>query len=150
MARILIADDSEVTRKLLAATLGAHVGWSVCGEAVNGRNAILMAHDLKPDLVIMDLVMPMLDGLQASTEIAKSTPSVPIVIYSLQILPELEMEAKKYGVWAMVSKSADRNILIETVERLLASTQSPHTPQSSTSSHEILNQPAPEPTSEPE
>lgn len=122
MARILIADDSEITRKLLVATLASHEGWNVCGEAVNGRNAILMAHDLKPDLIVMDLVMPMLDGLQAATEIAKNAPALPIVIYSLQILPELEMEAKKYGVWALVSKSADRNVLIETVERLLTST----------------------------
>jgi DNA-binding NarL/FixJ family response regulator len=150
MARILIADDSEITRKLLAATLGTHEGWTVCGEAVNGRNAILMAHDLKPDLVIMDLVMPMLDGLQASAEIAKNAPSVPIVIYSLQILPELEMEAKKYGVWAMVSKSADRNILIETVERLLGSTQLPDNSKTSTTDHQVCDQATPEISSDPD
>jgi len=164
MARILIADDSEVTRKLLAATLGTHEGWTVCGEAVNGRNAILMAHDLKPDLVVMDLVMPMLDGLQAAAEIAKGAPAVPIVIYSLQILPELEIEAKKYGVWAMVSKSADRNVLIETVERLLASTQPQlppdtanllvePTPGASTSvptTNEVREKPSSESSTEPE
>jgi DNA-binding NarL/FixJ family response regulator len=144
MARILIADDSEITRKLLSAALGSHEGWTICGEAVNGRNAILMAHDLKPDLVIMDLVMPMLDGLQAAAEIAKGAPTVPIVLYSLQILPELEMEAKKYGVWALVSKSADRNVLIETLERLLAST----TPNAT--SHETQNKSSAESSAEPE
>lgn len=124
MARILIADDSVILRKQIAALIGSHPGWTVCGEAANGVSAVLKAHELKPDLVIMDLVMPMLDGLQSSTEIAKLHPTIPIVIYSLHLLPELEVEAKKYGVWALVSKSADQSLLIETVERLLAA--SPH------------------------
>jgi len=122
-----------------------------------------MAHNLKPDLVIMDLVMPMLDGLQAAAEIAKNAPTVPIVIYSLQIPPELEMEAKKYGVWAMVSKSADRNLLIETVERLLASTQqrppvatnlhmeaSPDASESVATEHELHNNQTSDSSAEPE
>jgi DNA-binding NarL/FixJ family response regulator len=150
MPRILIADDSEITRKLLSATLGSHEGWTICGEAVNGRNAILMAHDLKPDLVVMDLVMPMLDGLQAAAEIAKSAPTVPIVLYSLQILPELEMEAKKYGVWALISKSSDRTLLIETIERLLASAQHQGKSASATSNDESNSKPVSESSAEPE
>jgi DNA-binding NarL/FixJ family response regulator len=124
MARILIADDSELMQKQLVATVENHPSWSVCGTAANGVSAILKAHELKPDLVILDLVMPMLDGLQTAAEIAKLLPTVPIVIFSVQILPELEMEAKKYGVSAMISKSAEQNQLIETIERLLASPQS--------------------------
>ena len=120
VARILIADDSEVMRKQLATVIRDHPGWTVCGEAANGVSAILKAHELTPDLVIMDLVMPMLDGLQSSAEIAKLLPTIPIVIYSLHLLPEFELEAKKYGVWALVSKAADQSLLIETVERLLA------------------------------
>jgi DNA-binding NarL/FixJ family response regulator len=107
-------------RQQLTSAIGSHPGWTVCGEAANGVSAILKAHELKPDLVIMDLVMPMLDGLQSSSEIAKLLPTLPIVVYSLHILPELEMEAKKYGVWALVSKSAEQTLLIETMERLLA------------------------------
>jgi DNA-binding NarL/FixJ family response regulator len=114
MARILIADDSELMQKQLVVAVDSHDGWNVCGTAANGVSAILKAHELKPDLVILDLVMPMLDGLQTAAE---------IVIFSVQVLPELEVEAKKYGVWAMVSKSAEQNVLIETVERLLASSQ---------------------------
>ena len=120
MARILIADDSEVLREQLSAVIRNHPGWTVCGEAANGVSAILKTHELRPDLVIMDLVMPMLDGLQSSTEIAKLHPTIPIVIYSLHLLPELEVEAKKYGVWALVSKTAEQSLLTETVERLLA------------------------------
>jgi len=124
VARILIADDSEAVRKQLAAVIRDHPAWSVCGEAANGVSAILKAHELKPDVVIMDLVMPMLDGLQSSTEIAKLHPAIPIVIYSMHLLPEFEVEAKKYGVWALVSKSANQSLLIETVERLLAASTS--------------------------
>jgi DNA-binding NarL/FixJ family response regulator len=124
VARILIADDSEVMRKQLVAVIRDHPGWTVCGEAANGVSAILKAHELEPDLVIMDLVMPMLDGLQSSTEIAKLHPTIPIVIYSMHLLPELEMEAKKYGVWALVSKAAEQSLLTETVERLLAASPS--------------------------
>jgi DNA-binding NarL/FixJ family response regulator len=123
VARILIADDSELMQNQLSVTVGSHDGWSVCGTAANGVSAILKAHELKPDLVILDLVMPMLDGLQTAAEISKLLPTVPIVIFSVQILPELEIEAKKYGVWAMISKTADQNVLVETIERLLASTQ---------------------------
>lgn len=123
MARILIADDSEIMRKHLKVTLDRQDGWTVCGETGNGLKAVLLAHELKPDLVILDLVMPMLDGLAAASEIAKILPAVPIVIYSVQIQPELEVEARKFGVWAMVSKSAGPEQLIETVKRLLAASQ---------------------------
>jgi NarL family two-component system response regulator LiaR len=123
VARILVADDSEIMRKHLKVTLNRQDGWTVCGETSNGLKAVLLAHELKPDLVILDLVMPMLDGLTAAAEIAKILPDVPIVIYSVQIQPELEVEARKFGVWAMVSKSAGPDQLIETVERLLAASQ---------------------------
>ncbi len=131
MARILIADDSEVMRNQLRLALTSRANLTVCGEAVNGVSAILKAHELKPDLVIMDLVMPMLDGLRASAEIAKTAPTIPIVIYSLHLVPELEVEAKKYGVWELVSKSADQNLLTDTVERLLAASQSANLPNTS-------------------
>lgn len=123
MSRILVADDSEVMRKQLSAALTRHAEWTICGEAANGMSAILKAHELKPDLVVMDLVMPMLDGLRASAEIAKFLPTIPIVIYSLHLVPELEVEARKYGVWELVSKSSDQKLLVDTIERLLAASQ---------------------------
>jgi NarL family two-component system response regulator LiaR len=122
MARILIADGSDIVRKQLNAALGRQGGWTVCGESRNGLKAILLANELRPDLVILDLVMPMLDGLQSAAEIAKILPSVPIVIYSVHIEPEMEVEAKKFGVWAMVSKTSGETGLIETLKRVLAAT----------------------------
>jgi DNA-binding NarL/FixJ family response regulator len=79
MTRILIADDSDLMQEHLTIALESHAGWTVCGNAANGVSAILKAHELKPDLIILDLVMPMLDGLRAADEIAKILPTVPIV-----------------------------------------------------------------------
>ena len=123
MARILIADDSDLMRTFLKATLSRQEGWTVCGESRNGLKAVLLANELQPDLVLLDLVMPMLHGLQAAAEIAKILPSVPIVIYSAYVEPDMEVEAKKYGVWAMVSKNSGQTGLIETLTRVLAATQ---------------------------
>ncbi len=119
MARILIADDSVVMRKQLRSIVESHSGWAVCGEAANGQKAVLLAHEMKPDLVILDLAMPMLDGLHAAAEIVKILPSVPILIYTLHVLPQMELEATKFGARAVLSKHAGEKCLIETLEGLL-------------------------------
>jgi DNA-binding NarL/FixJ family response regulator len=137
LTRVLIADDSEITRAQVSAIVNRQEGWTVCGESRNGLKAVLLANELKPDLVILDLVMPMLDGLRAAAEIAKLLPTVPIVIYSVEVLPELELEAKNFGVWASVSKSAGEQVLIETLHRLLAASQSQMMPGATNACAEI-------------
>jgi DNA-binding NarL/FixJ family response regulator len=67
MPRILIADDHEAVLRQLSSILAEQKNWSVCGQAANGRQAVLMAHQLKPDLIILDIGMPMLDGLSAAS-----------------------------------------------------------------------------------
>jgi len=119
MKRILIADDSELVRKQLRVILESHPGWHVCSEAANGQKAILLAQELKPDLVVLDLAMPMLDGFRAAAEIVEMLPSVPIVIYTFHDLPQMELEAKKFGVRAIVPKSADEKFLIQALEGVL-------------------------------
>jgi two-component system, NarL family, nitrate/nitrite response regulator NarL len=119
--RFLIASSSEIACKELRAILDCRVGWTVCGETGNGLKAVLLAHELRPDLIIVDLSMPMLDGIQAASEISKFLPFVPIVIYTRDVLPELDVNARQHGVWAMVSSAADQKQLIETLERLLPS-----------------------------
>jgi DNA-binding NarL/FixJ family response regulator len=103
-SRILIADDSVVIRRALKAEL-LNAGFEVCGEAEDGRAAVEKALDLKPDLVVIDLVMPRLSGLAASREISRGLPGVPIVMHSVHVLPEHEEEAKKNGVSRVVPKS---------------------------------------------
>jgi len=122
MLKILVADDSAVVRRLLKTALSGEPGWSLCGEAVNGQQAMLLAHQLKPDIVVMDLAMPLLDGLRASAEILKLAPALPIVLYTLHNTPELTLEAKKVGIKAVVAKSDDMNVLLEAVRRVAAET----------------------------
>src|SRR5579864_3156148 len=103
-SRILIADDSVVIRRALKSEL-LNAGFEVCGEAEDGRAAVEKALDLKPDLVVIDLVMPRLNGLAASREISRRTPGIPIVMHSVHVLPVHEEEAKKSGVSRVVPKS---------------------------------------------
>ena len=76
---ILIADDSEVIRRTLRNLLGGYKDLKVCGEAENGQDAIEKAHHLKPDLVLMDFSMPIMNGLDAASHLKKQSPKIPIV-----------------------------------------------------------------------
>jgi DNA-binding NarL/FixJ family response regulator len=120
MARILIADDSELVRKSLKALLAAQEDWQVCGEASDGQQAIQFAKQLKPDLLILDIAMPVLDGFHAAAEIVKREPTLPIIIYSLHESPQFELEAKKVGARFVVSKSASSELLLKAVREVTA------------------------------
>src|SRR5580693_3731994 len=97
-ARILIADDNDAARGRISEILRCHDGWEVCAEVEDGQQAVLKATELKPDLIILDLAMPVMNGLQAAGEIGKVLPSVPVVLYTLHNLPQIELEAKKFGI----------------------------------------------------
>jgi DNA-binding NarL/FixJ family response regulator len=125
MPRILIADDSEHGRASLKALLLLCDGWTVCGEAVNGRQAVLMAADLKPDVVILDFSMPMLDGLQAAREILIATPNVPIILFTFHKTNQLDVEAARAGIRRVISKNDPLKALLGAVE---ASLDGCHTP----------------------
>lgn len=122
MARILIADDGELIRASLRAALSRRHDWIVCGEAANGRQAVLMAAQLSPDLIILDFAMPMLDGMQAAQEILKIIPKVPVVLWTLHKSSQLDLEAAKAGIRKVFSKSEDSSKLIAGVEELLSQT----------------------------
>jgi CheY-like chemotaxis protein len=100
--KILIADDSEFLRTHLRSFL-QRPDWVVCGEAANGRRAVLMASQLKPDLIVLDFAMPMINGIQAAEEILKTTPRVPIVLYTLHKNPQLDLDATKVGISKVIS-----------------------------------------------
>jgi DNA-binding NarL/FixJ family response regulator len=119
MAKILIADDSEHGRASLRALLLLRDGWAICGEAVNGRQAVLMATDLKPDAVILDFSMPMLDGLQAAKEILNVTPHVPIILFTFHKTHQLDVEAERIGVRRTVSKNDPLKTLLTAIEESL-------------------------------
>ena len=116
--RILIADDSELIRRRVRDVLSKHDGWEVCGEAASGEPAIAMARELKPDVIVLDLVMPDIDGLQVAREIGNLVLVKPqILIYTLQTIPALDVEARRIGVQRVVPKS-DLGVLVEAIEDL--------------------------------
>jgi DNA-binding NarL/FixJ family response regulator len=117
--RILIADDHVVIRKMLKALLETREGWEVCGEAANGREAVTKAQELKPDLMIMDLAMPIMDGIRASRELSKSMPTVPIVMHTLHYSLELEVEARKAGIRQVIAKVDSGERLMNAIEALV-------------------------------
>ncbi len=118
--RILIADDDSPIRRLLRRLIEEHVGWEVCGEAVNGADAVSKADELSPDLVVLDLAMPQKNGLQAAREISKSTPSLPMLLLTVQqVSSELVQEARNAGFKGAVSKCTGSEVVrgLETLLR---------------------------------
>ena len=119
MTRILIADGSEIVRKLLRLLIESHAGWSVCAEAVDGEEAVRKAQELKPDVVILDLAMEGLNGLFAAREISKVLPSMPILLHTVNNIPAVMAEAKKFGIRRVVGKGQDGVVLMEAIQEEL-------------------------------
>jgi len=117
---ILIADDSPVIRKTLRQTLEREDAWEVCGEAADGRQAVEKAQRLKPDLVVLDLSMPVMNGLEAARELTRISPSLPLVMFTNFDTPQLTNEALSAGVRAVVPKSEIRG-LVDEIQVLLES-----------------------------
>jgi DNA-binding NarL/FixJ family response regulator len=113
---ILIVDDHAVIRRSLRQLFESRSGWEVCGEAVNGRDAIEKARELKPDLIVLDLSMPEMDGLQAARVLKSVMPEVPIILFTnFGQDPFIEREALAVGIRDVVSK-ANAPGLVNSVE----------------------------------
>jgi len=126
--KILLVDDSSTMRSRLKKLLESHSNrWKVCAEASDGVEAVQKALVSKPDLIIMDFQMPFMDGLVASSRIAKSLPHVPILIYTIHKSEYLDSEAKKAGIRAVISK-IDPAVLLRAVESLLGGNPNPGRP----------------------
>jgi CheY-like chemotaxis protein len=108
--RILIVDDSDVTRRILG-TIVRSRHWTVCGEAENGWSGIKKFDELKPDLVLMDLAMPDINGIEAASWMSASDRTVPIILFTALHLKGLETCAGKAGIFAVVSKAQGWNLL---------------------------------------
>jgi CheY-like chemotaxis protein len=108
--RILIVDDSDVARRILA-TIVRSRHWTVCGEADDGWSGVKKFHELKPDLVLLDLAMPDMDGIEAARLMSGSDPTVPIILFTILDLEGLETRARDAGICAVVSKARGWNLL---------------------------------------
>ncbi len=116
--RILLADDHEVVRRGLCALLRAKPEWEVCGEAVDGREAVEKALALKPDVVILDVGMPNLNGLEATRQIIKARPQVRVLILTLHDSDQLVQEVLNAGARGFLLKSDAARDLVTAVEAL--------------------------------
>ena len=116
--RILIADDNESVMRAVRASLKSPT-WEICGEAVDGVEAVAKAAELHPDLIILDLAMPRMDGLDAAREIHRLMPSIPIVIHTLYRSALDLTTASKYGVRKVVDKT-EAGSLVSTGKELLS------------------------------
>jgi DNA-binding NarL/FixJ family response regulator len=110
--RILIADDDATIRLLLRRLVERQTDWQVCGDASNGVEAIEKVEQLDPDIVVMDLGMPVMSGLQAAPEIAKTHPQLPMLLISVQeVSRQLAWEARNAGYRGAVTKSSGNEVL---------------------------------------
>jgi DNA-binding NarL/FixJ family response regulator len=116
--RVLVADDHEIVRKGVCALITSHAGWQVCGEVSDGREAMQKIAQLKPDIVILDIHMPSLNGLEAIRQILQHNAGQNIVILSVADSQQTIEEFLKAGARAYVSKSDAAQDLIIAVEEL--------------------------------
>ena len=117
MIKILVVDDQLAVRAGLKLQLGTEPGFEVVGEAENGREALQQAHLLQPDIVIMDLEMPVMNGLIATRQLSAAYPSCKVIMLSIQDDPQTQADARASGVAAFVVKD-DVTALVKAIEQV--------------------------------
>jgi len=119
-SKILIVDDHDVVRQGVRSFLSTHPDWEVCGEAADGQPAIDAVAALKPDLVILDITMPNMSGLEAASQIARLAPATRILIFTMHESGELAHDARRVGAKGYVTKSDAARDLVRAIETLLS------------------------------
>jgi two-component system chemotaxis response regulator CheY len=114
--RVLVVDDSETTRGILRMLLGSR-NWTICGEAENGWSGVEKFEELKPDVVVLDLAMPVMDGIEAAKLMSMSDAKIPIILFTILGFEGMESVAKDAGIQAIVSKTEAWR-LIPQIEKL--------------------------------
>jgi two-component system, NarL family, sensor kinase len=118
--RILIADDHEVTRRGLRGLVESQEDWAVCGEAIEGQEAISKTRELNPDLLILDVSMPGISGVEAALQILKDDPSVKILFFTMHDSPQMLREIANVGARGYVAKANAGKDLVEGVRAVLS------------------------------
>lgn len=116
--RVLIADDHELAREGMRAVLGSIPWVNVVGEARNGREAVELTETLRPDLVVMDIRMPDLDGLQATAEIKKVAPNTSVIMVTMHENPEYLLEALRVGASGYLLKESSSDQVRQTIQSI--------------------------------
>jgi two-component system, NarL family, nitrate/nitrite response regulator NarL len=118
-SRILIADDHEVLRRGVRAWLETQDNYEVVGEASNGREAVEKTKELRPDVVILDVWMPVLNGFEAAQMIREMSPKTPILFFTIDHRKEYLDEARRIGMCSFVAKGEDGPVLLQAVDAAL-------------------------------
>jgi DNA-binding NarL/FixJ family response regulator len=116
--RILIADDHDVMRDGTRSLIERQPGWEVCGVAATGREAVARAIELQPDIVIMDMSMPDLNGLDAAVQIRRRLPHTEILMFTAHETEELVREVFEVGAKSFIYKSDAHEFLVEAIQSL--------------------------------
>jgi DNA-binding NarL/FixJ family response regulator len=116
--RILIADDNPAVRTALRRLLEDDQRWEII-DVENGQEAVAKAQELKPNVIILDLVMPVMDGLVAARKLSQVLPHIPLLMYTMHWSPQVQLEAQKVGARKVVSKT-DSKGLVAAIEELLS------------------------------
>lgn len=117
--RILIADDHEVMRMGIRNLLESVPNWTVSGEAGTGREAVDLALQSSPDVIIMDITMPEMNGFEAATQIAQQRPDIPVIMFSLHLSEDVVTRFKTGPIKGAVSKSEAARDLLDAVRSVL-------------------------------
>jgi DNA-binding NarL/FixJ family response regulator len=119
MVRILLADDHDVVRRGLKVLLQEHAGWEICGEALSGREAVDLAAQLQPDVAIIDLMMPELNGLEATRQIRKASQRTQVLIFTMHHNEGMVHDVLEAGARGYLLKSDAERQIVTAVETLL-------------------------------
>lgn len=120
-ARILIVDDHEILREGLKSLLArVRPDWEICGEGSDGKQAIQLAQELKPDLIILDITMPGMSGLEASSRMRKMGINIPVLIFTTHYSEILGEESRQAGAQGYVVKSQAAHNLVLAIDAILS------------------------------
>jgi two-component system, chemotaxis family, chemotaxis protein CheY len=126
--RIMVVDDSQATRRIVTALVGSR--WTVCGSAENGKMAVTKYAELKPDLVLLDLGMPDIDGIEVGRQIHAIDASARMILFTLSDPWGLEAPARKAGFMQVISKSEPWKLL-DSIKEIVAAIENAHDDESS-------------------
>ena len=119
-ATVIVADDHPLLRKAVCSLLRSRGEFQECVEAADGNEAVLKSLELNPGLIILDVSMPVLDGLSAAKKIKEALPMVPVLMFTADASPELSEIAQSVGAQGIVRKTELSEVLLQAVDALLA------------------------------
>ncbi len=111
--RVLIVDDDPIIRRMLGRILGSKTTFTIAGEAGNGAEAVVAVTDLNPDVIVMDIDMPVMDGAEAAAEIKRNHPHIHILAFTGSCCPDTRIQLERAGVTAIIDKAATAELIYQ-------------------------------------